>query len=227
MARLFITPREIDFISDLTKEIIKDVVGQKIFYYRIREDLTDTHDVYEEAENKVFDPPVEIEARIEWEPETVTTNRYGSESLWTVNVFLHERDLLDRNINPDPGDFFSYGDTFFEITSAVVESNVYGQVEHSVGLKLVGKQARMGLIDRLPNGPTDESYDDDDAVQTTFAQQRGFAENKLGKTDDIRSLQEKGVLTEPISGPAEVSPSGGNKKKNEIGITDSSFYGDS
>ena len=62
MARLFITPREIDFISDLTKEIIKDVVGQKIYYYRIREDLTDTHDVYEEAENKVFNPPVEIEA---------------------------------------------------------------------------------------------------------------------------------------------------------------------
>ena len=157
----------------------------------------------------------------------MTTNRYGSESLWSINVFLHERDLLDRNINPEPGDFFSYGDTFFEITSAIVESNVYGQVEHSVGLKLVGKQARMGQIDRLPIGPTDESYTDDDAVQTTFVQQRGFDENKLGKTADTRSLQKKGVLTEPISGPAEVSPAGGNKKEDEAGIIDSSFYGDS
>ena len=49
MARLFITPREIDFISDLTKEVTKDVIGQKIFYYKIREDLTNVHDVYEEA----------------------------------------------------------------------------------------------------------------------------------------------------------------------------------
>ena len=52
MARLFITPREVDFISDLTKEINKDVIGQKIFYYKIREDLTNVHKVYEEAVDK-------------------------------------------------------------------------------------------------------------------------------------------------------------------------------
>ena len=63
MARLFITPREIDFISDLTKEINKDVIGQKVYYYKIRADLTNVHEVYEEAVNKVFDPPVEVEAR--------------------------------------------------------------------------------------------------------------------------------------------------------------------
>ena len=43
MARLFITPREIDFISDVTKEIVKDVIGQKIYYYKVREDLSKVH----------------------------------------------------------------------------------------------------------------------------------------------------------------------------------------
>jgi len=227
MSRLFITPREIDFISDVTKEVIKDVVGQKIYYYRVREDLTEIHDVYEEAENKVMDPPVEIDALIEWEPEIITTNRFGGDDAYSVNVFLHERDLLDRNINPQQGDFFSYGDTFFEITSAIIESNAYGQIEHSVGLKIVGKQARRGLIDRIPNGPTDESYSDPGAIQETFVQSRGFAENRLGPTGDVRSLQEKGVVEKPITGPAEVSPSGGNGKEDEIGMIDSSFYGDS
>ena len=227
MARLFVTPREIDLISDLTKEVIKDVVGQKIFYYRVREDLTEIHDVYEEAPNKVFDPPIEIEARIEWEPEVVTTNRFGGDEIYSINVFLHERDLLDRNINPQSGDFFSYGDTFFEITSSVVESTVFGQIEHSVGLKLVAKQARIGLIDRVPNGPTSESYSDPDAVQDTFVQQRGLENNRLGETGDVRSLQKKGTVTNPISGPAEISTKGGNGSENEIGTTDSSFYGDS
>tara|TARA_Y100000310_G_scaffold263660_1_gene273975 strand:+ start:1088 stop:1771 length:684 start_codon:yes stop_codon:yes gene_type:complete len=227
MSRLFITPREIDFISDVTKEVIKDVVGQKIYYYRVREDLTQIHDVYEEAENKVFDPPVIIDARIEWEPTVITTNRFGGEELYSINIFLHERDLLDRNIDPQQGDFFSYGDTFFEITSAVIESTVYGEIEHSVGLKLVGKQSRIGLIDRIPNGPTSEAYTDPGAVQEVFAQQRGFVDNQLGKTDDVRSLQERGVVTKPISGPAEVAPVGGNHTKNEIGTTDSSFYADS
>ena len=46
MARLFITERELDLISDLTKEVIKDVIGQRVFYYRVREDLTQVHDVY-------------------------------------------------------------------------------------------------------------------------------------------------------------------------------------
>jgi len=226
MARLFITPREIDFISDLTKEIIKDVVGQKIFFYKVREGLTHIHDVYEEAENKVFNPPVEIEARVEWEPDTVVNNRFGGEGSYTINVFLHERDLIDRDIDPEQGDFFSYGDVFFEITSTIIESNVYGQVEHSIGLKLVGKQARKGLIDMQPNGPTSQRYSDPDAIQETFVQQRGQESNKLGETGDTRSLQEKGVLDKPITKPKEVSTSGGSGNKNEIGTTDSSFYGD-
>ena len=221
MARLFITPREIDLISDLTKEIIKDVTGQRVFYYRVREDLTNIHDVYEESPNKVFDQPVEIEARVEYQPEELRTNKFGSEAFYTINVFFHERDLLDRDIEVRTGDYFSYGDTFFEITSAVVESNVYGQIEHSIGTKVVGKQARIGQIDMVPLGPTSESYTDDDAVQDTFVQQRGFDENKLGKTEDKRQLQSDGKLEKPvISTPVEVSPKGDSE-----GIS-SSFYGD-
>ena len=39
-----------DFISDLTKEVTKDVIGQTIFYYKIREDVSEVHEIYEEAE---------------------------------------------------------------------------------------------------------------------------------------------------------------------------------
>jgi hypothetical protein len=68
LARLFITSREIDFISDINKELVKDIQGQKIYYYVVREDLTNVHDVYEEAPEKVFDPPIEIDARVSWAP---------------------------------------------------------------------------------------------------------------------------------------------------------------
>jgi len=221
MARLFITPREIDLISDLTKEVIKDVSGQKIFYYRVREDLTSVHDVYEESENKVFDPPIEIEARVEYQPEEIRTNKFGSESSYTIEVFLHERDMLDRNIEARSGDYFSYGDTFFEITNAVTESNVYGQIEHSIGVKITGRQARKGQIDIAPLGPTSESYTDSDAVQETFVQQRGASENSLGETADKRQLQEDGVLDKPLTGPKEIS----KKSDDDDPLIKSSFYG--
>ena len=57
MARLFITPREIDFINDMFKEVVKDVVGQKIYYNPIANDKSKVHDVYEESTEKVFDNP--------------------------------------------------------------------------------------------------------------------------------------------------------------------------
>ena len=61
MARLFIGPREQQFINDITKEYIKDVVGQYIIYYPISILHTKVHAVYEEAIEKVFENPIKID----------------------------------------------------------------------------------------------------------------------------------------------------------------------
>ena len=222
MARLFITPREQDLISDLTKEIIKDVVGQKIYYYHIRADLTEIHDVYEEAINKVFDPPIEINAQVMWNPQEPRANRFGMESYSSSEVYLHYKDLIDQDIEVKEGDFFSYGTTFFEITSVLWQSNIYGEIEYMTGVKLTGKQARLGLINKVPHGPTDEGYSDPDAIQEVFVQSRGFAENRLGPTGDSRALIEQGKLQlPPKPAPAEVS------KRGDPSEVDSSFYDES
>ena len=218
MARIFITPREIDFISDITKEITKDVRDQKIYYYRVRHDLTDVHDVYEEAEEKVFDPPIEIQAMVEWEPEEVRTNRFGNEEFYTVSVYIQMRDLIDRGFEVEAGDYFSYGSIFFEITSVIVDKTIFGQIEHKTGFKVTGKQAREGQIDKFSIGPTDESFSDADSVQEEFVQKRGLPENRLGPTGDKRALIEDGKLDPPEDGPAEV--------KKDSGTIKSSFYGD-
>ena len=217
MPRLFITPRELDFISDLTKEVTKDIIGAKIFLYSVREDLTDIHDVYEESREKIFNPPLELEALVTWQPETVTTDRYGFESKSKIEVYLHARDLLDKDIDVKEGDFFSYGTTFFEITSIITDKEMFGQVEHVTGFKLMGTQAREGQINFQPLGPLDKQYEgiEPNAVQKEFVQQRGFDKNSLGPTNDVRQLQKDGKLEKPEK-PAEVK---------EDGIS-SSFYTD-
>jgi hypothetical protein len=220
MSRLFITPREQDLISDITKEFIKDVVGQKIYYHRVMSEVTSIHDVYEEAIEKHFDTPIEIEALVNWEPKTVTTNKFGVEELSNIEAYIHKRDLVDKDIEVRMGDYFSYGDTFFEITTITQLREIYGEIEYNTGVKLTGKQARKGLIDKDPVGPTSTVYSDDDATQTEFVQQRGLEENRLGETGDKRALQDQGKLDPPAEAPAEVSPRG-----DESGIS-SSFYGD-
>jgi hypothetical protein len=221
MGRLFVTPREIDFINDIAKEIVKDVIGQKIYYFPISEVKTQVHDVYEEAVDKVFENPIEIDALVKYEAQNVTTNKFGSEETYNIEAYIQSRDLLDKGIQVTEGDFFSYGDTFFEVIKAPSSDTIFGQIEHKRFITITGKQSRKGQFISKVFGPTDESYSDSDAVQNTYVQQRGFEENRLGKTGDVRDLQKKGILDAPLTGPAEVSPKGTDTKAG------SAFYDES
>ena len=220
MPRLFITPREINFMNDIAKELVKDVIGQKIYLFQISEIKSKVHDIYEESEDKVFENPIEIDCLVKYEPEEIRTNRFGSEAYYSIEVYIQAKDLLDKGIEILEGDFFSYGTTFFEITKAPQSSVLKGQIEYKGFLTISGKQSRKGQFLSKIFGPTDQKYTDSDAVQDTFVQQRGFSENKLGKTGDSRDLRKAGVLDKPITKPKEVSPKGDTTK---VG---SSFYDD-
>lgn len=208
MGRLFLSEREINYINDLGKELVKDVVGQKIYYYSISNIKSQVHDVYEESPDKIFENPIEIDALVKYSPQDVRTNRFGSEEYYSIEAYLQARDLLDKGIDVHEGDFFSYGETFFEVIKSPRSDVIYGQIEHKTYITITGKQSRKGQFVSKVFGPTSEDYSDPDAVQTTYVQQRGFEKNRLGVTGDVRDLQKNGVLDAPISGPAEVSPSG-------------------
>ena len=220
MARLFITPREVDLISDLSKEVMKDVIGQKVYYYRVREEYSEVHDVYEESPEKVFDPPVEIDAMIEWDSSKVSTNNFGTEKYQKIVVYIQHRDMLDKQIDIREGDYLSYGTNFFELTTVEDDALIFGQIEYVTGYKITCTQARVGQIDKHPLGPTSEDYTDPEAIQETFVQQRGAEQNRLGKTGDVRDLIKKGKLEAP-SQPAEVS------KRGDPRQIQSSFYDES
>ena len=111
MARLFITPRELDLISDISQEIIKDVVGQKVYYYKVRKDLTKVHDVYEEAEEKVYEEAEEKAFNPEWNQATYTTGKFGSGQMSEISVWLQYRDVMYKQLDVEAGDYVSYGDT--------------------------------------------------------------------------------------------------------------------
>jgi hypothetical protein len=209
MARLFITPRELNFISDITKELIKDVVGQKIYYYPISEHKTQTHGVYNEALKKVFDNPIAIDALIDNNFQSDTKiDQFGVDAQYKIEVFIQHRDLVEKGINVAIGDYFSFSEIFYEITERSFMRNIYGMPEHKDGVKLVGARVRESQFKALVIGPTDISRPEADAVQTTFVQQRGAAVNKEGDTADVRDLVRNGVLDEPLTGPREVSSLG-------------------
>ncbi len=207
-------------MNDVAKELIKDVIGQKIYYYSISEIKSRVHDVYEESPEKIFETPIEIECLVKYQEPEVRTNRFGSEKYFKIEAYIQSKDLLDKGIEILEGDFFSYGSVFFEITQAPSSAVIYGQIEHGKFITVKATQSRQGQFKAKIFGPTSESNTDIDAIQDTFVQQRGFDKNRLGETADVRALQQNGVLEKSISGPKETSPKGDETRAG------SAFYGD-
>jgi hypothetical protein len=209
MSRLFLTPRELNFISDITKELIKDVVGQRIFYYAINEHKTKIDGVYNEALRKVYDRPIALDCLVDSSFQIDTKiDQFGVDAQYKLEVFLQYRDLVEKGINVAIGDMFSFSDVFYEITEMVTMRTIYGMAEHKAGVKLVGTKSRAGQFVAPTIGPTDIARPDADAVQTVFHQQRGQESNAEGPTGDQRALQVETVLGDPITGAKEISPQG-------------------
>jgi len=219
MSRLFISPREINFINDLAKEMVKDVIGQHIYYYPISTTKSNVHDVYEESTRKVFENPIKLDALVKYQPQDIRANKFGTEEYYTIEAYVQERDMIDKGIKVVEGDFFSYGAVFFEIITVPDSNTIYGQVEHKGFITITGKQARKGQFETHVFGPTDERYSDPDAVQENYYQQRGYSHNQEGVTGDVRDLQKDGVLDKPLTGPKGVTEKAG-------GPAGSTFYGE-
>lgn len=204
MARLFITSREIHLINDLTKEFVKDVVGQTINYYPVSTLKTKVHPVYQEAVQKIFDNPIKIPVMASWPEAEVKTNQFGLEKTAKLEVFIQARDLIDKDFTIYEGDFFTFADQAFEVSSFVTLGNIFGQEEYEVGYKIMGTPARLGQFDPRnffpPNKDSSGPYEQTQ-VQKTFEQQRGLGETPLeGATGDVRQVRER--LKDDMSEPA-------------------------
>ncbi len=144
MSRKFVTTRELDFISNITKELLQGVVEEKVRYYAISLESSVIDRLYEEAVKKVWAAPVEFDALVHWDQGPTKAGRFGMDANYSVEVYAHKNELVDRNIEVREGDFVEYGGVFFEITSATQPQIVFGQVNNKVMVKMTCVQSREG-----------------------------------------------------------------------------------
>lgn len=213
MSRMFITVKEIDFANDIRKEAVKDVVGQRVYYYPVIIEKSKVDEIYNEADIKITDYPLILDALVEFMPEEIKTGKFGPEKYSKIKFYIPYQDLMDRGIDVKMGDFFTYGNYAFEVTKVTTVGTMYGQIEYLSDWEIQGVQAREGVFVTKIFGPRPGVNPKEEGVeQVRHNQQRGFAENAEGETQDHRALEEKGRLEHPISGP------------NEMGVG-SEFYG--
>lgn len=228
MARLFIGQREMQFIGDLTKEYIKDVVGQVIHYFPISSIKSEVHSLYNEAAKKIFENPIKIPALVgqpEWASKTTS---FGPDLEAKLEVLLQYRDLLDKKITLSEGDVFSYDDTLYEILTFVNLNNIFGLAEYNNAWKVNARSVRLSTIE-TNNIPSPRMGPDD--VQKTFEQQRGLpVMNDGNETNDYREMRDRlGVSMAPIAlgtGAKRVEPNTGDDGDFINGSSASSFNND-
>lgn len=144
MARKFITERELNLIDRWNKELIQGTVQQEIIYYGISYDESRVHDVYDEAVYKEYYQPVRVNARVEFQQGATVTGNGTADSAYTVKVYLHHDECVDRNINPREGDFIEFGQIVFEITTSAWAKPVYGQMNAKLEHELTCVASREG-----------------------------------------------------------------------------------
>jgi len=194
MSRLFITSREIQMINDITKEFVKDIVGQFVIYYPVSTLKTRIHPVYDEAVKKIFENPIKLNVLVNQPEVTNAYNVFAMEQITKLEFYVQARDLIDKGFTVNEGDYFVYGTQVYEVQNVTFLNNIFGQVEYEVGYKVLGKPARIGEFNpEMFLSPTHDSNDSylEKNVQREFVQQRGLGETNEGATGDVREMYQR------------------------------------
>jgi len=146
---LFVGKKERDLVKQVNDELIEKVIGQQILYYPIDLEITNFHELYGEAIEKTYLPPVRVYALVEFtEYQTAYMENVGVDKSWEILVHFHRRRLTeDQNLYVREGDFVLYGDYFYEIVKLSEPQKLFGQVDHSFEIAATCKRARKGLFD--------------------------------------------------------------------------------
>ena len=142
---LFVGKKEKDLIKQISNEVVERVVGQTIIYYPISSKHTNYHEVYGEAIEKTFLPPIRVYALVAWEGLTTETGKFGVDKKSSLTVHFHKRRLTeDQDLFVREGDFILYGKIFYEIVKLDEPRQLYGQSDTKYEIAAKCIRARKG-----------------------------------------------------------------------------------
>jgi len=144
---LFTGKKERDLVKQVNDELIEKVIGQTVIYYPIDFDRTNFHELYGEAIQKTFLPPVRVMALIELnEFASNYTDNIGIDFESNITIHFHRRRLTeDQDLFVRQGDFVLYGKIFYEITS-LSESRLFGQIDNRMEIAAKCVSVREGTF---------------------------------------------------------------------------------
>ncbi len=122
---MFFGDQDMSFVQCINSELIKNVAGQWIIYYRIDEKKT-TLNLYGESKQKFFYPPVKIWTRVEYHSPEQTITNFSLDENRKISVYFNKLMLQKINLKPVVGDMVKFGDTIYEIDTIISDQPIHG-----------------------------------------------------------------------------------------------------
>ncbi len=146
---LFLGEKERNLVKQVNDELVEKIVGQQILYYPIDFEATNFHELYGEAIDKTFLPPVRVYALVSFDEEGSSyLDSVGIDGTSTITVNFHKRRLTeDQDLFVREGDFVLYGERYYEIVKLSSSRRLFGQVDQKFEISALCKRARKGLFD--------------------------------------------------------------------------------
>ena len=146
---MFLGEKEKDLVKQVNDELVEKVIGQQILYYPIDMETTNFHELYGEAVEKTYLPPIRVYALVNFDEEGSSyLDSVGIDGSSQITVHFHKRRLTeDQNLFVRQGDFVLYGERYYEIVKTSSSRKLFGQVNNTFEISATCKRARKGLFD--------------------------------------------------------------------------------
>jgi hypothetical protein len=126
MAAMFGRSRDIDMFFNINKELLGQIIEQKIGYYQVVLDETSPN-IYGENLNKTFKGPVLINCLLERGAMESSNDDFGVDITRPLTIRFFKPHLITANIVPNIGDIVLWNEDYYEIDNVVENQLVVGK----------------------------------------------------------------------------------------------------
>ena len=123
---MFGRSRDIDMFFNINKELLGQIIEQKIGYYQVVLDETSPN-IYGENLNKTFKGPVLINCLLERGAMESSNDDFGVDITRPLTIRFFKPHLITANIVPNIGDIVLWNEDYYEIDNVVENQLVVGK----------------------------------------------------------------------------------------------------